>query len=173
MTTDDRGEATIRGLPFRLEHSPFYLMGSAISKATRNIDAALGATRFSQTQWRVLITLSERGALSIGELAPATFVESSAVGRAVARMERDGLVMRESDPEDRRITRVSLSPEGRLRMEELKSVVVAEINRLLDGFAEEDVRTLNAYLLRISQTADETARRRDSGSDGQAESSDS
>ena len=58
-------------------------------------------------------------------------------------------------------------------MEELKSVVVAEIYRLLDGFAEEDVRTLNAYLLRISQTADETARRRDSGSDGQAESSDS
>ncbi|MDE0703609.1 MAG: MarR family transcriptional regulator [Rhodospirillaceae bacterium] len=160
MTRDGPGGETIRGLPFRLEHSPFYLMARAISKATRGIDAALGATRFSQTQWRVLITLSERGALSIGDLARATFVESSAVGRAVGRMERDGLVRRESDPEDRRITRVSLSPEGRLRMEELKSVVVAEIDRLLDGFGTEDVRTLNAWLARISNNADETDGRR-------------
>ena len=164
VTTEDRGEATVRGLPFRLEHSPFYLMARAISKATRNIDAALGSTRFSQTQWRVLITLSERGALSIGELAPATFVESSAIGRAVARMERDGLVRRDSDPQDRRITRVSLSPEGRVRMEELRAVVAAELDQLLDGFSAEDVRTLNAWLDRISRTADETERRRGSGS---------
>ncbi|MDE0256100.1 MAG: MarR family transcriptional regulator [Rhodospirillaceae bacterium] len=159
MTRSDPGEETIRGLPFRLENSPFYLMARAISKATRGIDAALGATRFSQTQWRVLITLSERGALSIGDLATAIFVESSAVGRAVGRMERDGLVRRERDRDDRRITRVSLSPEGRLRMEELRAVVAAELNRLLDGFSAEDVQTLNAWLARISNSADEIERR--------------
>ena len=163
MTPEDPGGETIRGLPFRLENSPFYLMARAISKATRNIDAALGATRFSQTQWRVLITLSEQGPLSIGELAPATFVESSAIGRAVARMERDGLVRRGSDPQARRITRVSLSAEGRLRMEELRTVVAAELDRLLDGFSVEEVQTLNAWLNRISDTADETERRRGSG----------
>ncbi len=164
MNRDGSGDETIRGLPFRLEHSPFYLMARVISKATRNIDAALGATRFSQTQWRVLITLSERGPLSIGDLAPAIFVESSAVGRAVARMERDGLVRRQSDPQDRRITRVSLAPEGRVRMEELKAVVVAEIDRLLDGFSAADIQTLNAWLVRISDTADKTERHRGSGS---------
>ena len=156
MIRNDPGGETIRGLPFRLENSPFYLMARVISKATRGIDAALGATRFSQTQWRVLITLSERGSLAIGELAPAIFVESSALGRALARMERDGLVRRERDPGDRRITRVSLSPEGRIRMEELRTVVAAELNRLLDGFSAEDVRTLNAWLTRISHTADAT-----------------
>ena len=160
MTRDNPGDETIRGLPFRLENSPFYLMARAISKATRAIDGALGATRFSQTQWRVLITLSERGPLSIGELAPAIFVESSALGRAVARMEREGLVKRKTDPDDRRITRVSLSPDGRLRMEELKAVVAAEIDRLLEGFTAEDVRTLNAVLVRISRTAEESERRR-------------
>lgn len=158
MTRSDPGEETIRGLPFRLENSPFYLMARAISKATHGIDTALGATRFSQTQWRVLITLSERGALSIGDLATAIFVESSAVGRAVGRMEGDGLVRRERDRDDRRITRVSLSPEGRLRMEELRAVVAAELNRLLDGFSAEDVRTLNAWLDQISNTADEFER---------------
>lgn len=163
MNRDGSGDETIRGLPFRLEHSPFYLMARVISKATRNIDAALGATRFSQTQWRVLITLSERGPLSIGDLAPAIFVESSAVGRAVARMERDGLVRRQRDPQDRRITRVSLAPEGRVRMEELRAVVVAEIDRLLDGFSADDVQTLNAWLTRISHTADETDSRRGAG----------
>ncbi len=159
MTRSDPGEETIRGLPFQLENSPFYLMARAISKAARGIDTALGATRFSQTQWRVLITLSERGALSIGDLATAIFVESSAVGRSVGRMERDGLVRRERDRNDRRITRVSLSPEGRLRMEELRAVVAAELNRLLDGFSAEDVRTLNAWLARISNSADEIERR--------------
>ncbi|MDE0718482.1 MAG: MarR family transcriptional regulator, partial [Rhodospirillaceae bacterium] len=136
-----------------------YLMSRAISKAKRVIVAAIGATIFSQTQCRVLITLSERGALSIGDLATAIFVESSAVGRAVGRMERDGLVRRERDRDDRRITRVSLSPEGRLRMEELRAVVAAELNRLLDGFSAEDVQTLNAWLARISNSADEIERR--------------
>ena len=166
MTHGDPGNETLRGLPFRLENSPFYRMASAISKATRNIDSALGATRFSQTQWRVLITLSERGALSIGDLALAIFVEGSAVGRAVGRMEQDGLVTRESDRRDRRVTRVSLSPEGRQRMAELRTVVVAEIDRLLDGFSIQDVEKLNAYLSRISATADELERRRGSGSGG-------
>lgn len=160
MTRDDPDKETIRGLPFRLEHSPFYLMASVISKAARNFDGALGATRFSQTQWRVLIVLFERGPLSIGELAPAIFVESSALGRALARMEREGLVRRESDPQDRRITRVSLSPDGRLRMDELKTVVVAEINRMLDGFSAEEVRILNAWLARISDAADKIERGR-------------
>lgn len=159
MTRSDPGEETIRGLPFRLANSPFYLMARAISKATRGIDTALGATRFSQTQWRVLITLSERGALSIGDLATAIFVESSAVGRAVGRMERDGLVRRARDRVDRRITRVSLTLEGRLKMEELRAVVAAELDRLLDGFSAEDVQTLNAWLARISNSADEIERR--------------
>lgn len=166
MTGSQTGGDTIRGLPFRLENSPFYLMARAISKATRGIDAALGATRFSQTQWRVLITLSERGPLSIGELAPAIFVESSALGRAVARMERENLVKRETDPDDRRITRVSLAPDGRLRMKELKAVVAAEIDRLLEGFTAEDVRTLNAWLVRISNTADESENRRSADTGG-------
>ena len=44
-------------------------------------------------------------------------------------------------------------------MEELRAVVVAELNRLLDGFSAEDVQTLNAWLARISNSADEIERR--------------
>lgn len=145
---------TLKGLPFLLENNPFYLMGHAITALIRNVDQALGATRFSQTQWRTLLALSERSPLSIGEIAEVIMIEGSAVGRAVAKMEATGLVRRETDPADRRIVRVVMTDQGRAHLDALKPIVIAEVNRALGPLSQDEVVQLNKVLKAIRETTD-------------------
>jgi DNA-binding MarR family transcriptional regulator len=154
LIADEDGEPLLKGLPFRLASNPLYLMSRAIDKVARNVDAALGAHRFSQTQWRTLVALSERAPLSIGELSELTFVEGSALGRAIAKMEQERLVQRQSDPADGRVVRVVLTARGRARLRELKPVVIREIDNALAGLSKGDVQRLNAYLHSIAVGAD-------------------
>ncbi len=149
-----KGPVTLKGLPFKMKDNPLYLMTRAIDRVARNVEAALGAHRFSQTQWRTLVALSEKEPLSIGELSDYTFVEGSALGRAVGKMEADGLVRRENDPADRRIVRVMLTDAGWARLNELKPVVVGEIDRAIATLSREDLTRLIGHLHAIGDTAE-------------------
>lgn len=60
-----------------------------------------------------LATVERAGLLSLGELAAAERVAPPTVTRVVARLEELGLVAREADPADRRVSRVRVTPEGR------------------------------------------------------------
>jgi len=153
---DGDGE-TLKGLPFRLENNPLYLMSGALGRVVANIEAALGPHRFSQTQWRTLAALSEQSPLSIGALSALTFVEGSALGRAVAKMEQEGLVRRQNDSADRRIVRVALTRQGQARLAELKPVVAGEINRALESLSQEELQRLNAILRAIAPAASRNA----------------
>lgn len=149
----ETGGETLKGLPFQLDNNPLYLMSGALDRVVANIDAALGPHRFSQTQWRTLAALSEQSPLSIGALSALTFVEGSALGRAVAKMEEEGLVRRQSDAADRRIVRVALTSQGQARFAALKPVVAGEINRALAGLSQRDLQRLNAILRAIAPSA--------------------
>lgn len=165
MTPDEKNAAeqpdgdgeTLKGLPFRLDNNPLYLMSGALDRVVANIEAALGPQRFSQTQWRTLAALSEQSPLSIGALSGLTFVEGSALGRAVAKMEKEGLVRRQSDAADRRIVRVALTGQGQARLAELKPVVTGEINRALQSLSQQDLQSLNAFLRAIAPAASPNA----------------
>jgi len=66
---------------------------------------------------------------TLGELAVAEAVQPPSMTRIVAALEAQGLVGRVVDPEDRRVTRVEVSPAGRVvldRNRSLKDVFLAE-----------------------------------------------
>jgi MarR family transcriptional regulator for hemolysin len=67
------------------------------------------------------------------------------------RLEGEGLVERRPDPNDRRVTRVSITPEGRRRHDEL-AAVAAEIDRDLRSLlTESEAQILFDALVRIEQ----------------------
>lgn len=57
--------------------------------------------------------LDSRAPIRLGGLALALGVDGSTLTPQVQRLERDGLVVREADPDDRRAARVRLTPAGR------------------------------------------------------------
>lgn len=67
----------------------------------------------SPTQRSILTTLERRGPLTHGELAATERVRPPTITAAVDRLEHAGLAARHRDPEDRRVTRVSITDAGR------------------------------------------------------------
>ena len=63
----------------------------------------------------VFLALGDGKALPQKELARLAAVEQPTMANTLARMERDGLVIGEPDPTDRRSTLLRLTPSGRAR----------------------------------------------------------
>src|ERR1700730_10912294 len=81
---------------------------------------AEGEIGLSPSATAALSTIGRHGPLSLGELAAMEGVTRATWTATVAALEADGLVSRELDGRDRRVTRVTLTQRGRQRLERSK-----------------------------------------------------
>ena len=95
------------------------------------------------------------GVLHQRGLAARLGLDNSAVVRVLDRLERDNLLRRVSDPEDRRAKRLELTDEG--RSIGLKAQRLAERLReqLLGSLAQDDIRTAHRVLSLLSHSLDQ------------------
>lgn len=91
----------------------------------------LRARGLSDQQWRVLRVLSEHGTVETGRVAREAYILGPSLTGVLARMERDGLIRRERDPDDQRRTVVEATAKGR-RMAEGLSATIETHYRWLD-----------------------------------------
>lgn len=84
------------------------------------------------------------------ELAKQLDVSPAAVAVSIRRMEKNGIVARETDPGDMRSNRVSLTAEGREVLEYANRGMQRVYDRKLKGFSREEREQLLQYLQRIS-----------------------
>ncbi len=82
----------------------------------------------SDQQWRVLRVLGEHGTVETGRVAREAFILGPSLTGMLARMERDGLIRRERDPEDQRRTVVEATPRGLKLVEKLSHTIEAHYN---------------------------------------------
>lgn len=88
--------------------------------------AVHGVTR---AQWMVLARLARRPGCTQTELAEMMEVERATAGRLLDRLEENGLVRREADPDDRRVRRVyptSTAESGQAKMGEIADSLADE-----------------------------------------------
>ena len=77
----------------------------------------------SDQQWRVLRVLGEHGTVETGRVAREAFILGPSLTGVLARMERDGLVRRERDPEDQRRSVVEATARGLKLVEKLSRTI--------------------------------------------------
>jgi DNA-binding MarR family transcriptional regulator len=70
-------------------------------------------TGLSPSQLSALTTVERHGPVTLGALAELEKVAPPSVTRVVAKLEEDGLVTRQRDEDDRRVTRVVVTSKGR------------------------------------------------------------
>jgi MarR family transcriptional regulator, transcriptional regulator for hemolysin len=110
-------------------------------------DARLAEAGGSLTTWIVLNHID--GEPSQRELAAAMWIEAPTLVAHLDRLERDGVVERRRDPDDRRVIRVVITPAGRklqARLHEVAAACDAELRALL---SVADQRALERALDRI------------------------
>lgn len=116
----------------------------------RAIDRRLKSLGLASGQLPVFFALSARPTLSQKALAQAASIEQPTMAATLSRMERDGLVTKEPNPEDRRSTQYSLTPMAMEKVAQISAAVQAvNSEALADLNAEERA----AYLTMMAKVA--------------------
>jgi DNA-binding MarR family transcriptional regulator len=100
-------------------------------------------------QWAVLGALSDPRptyGMSVGTLADFLVVSRQNLDGVLKRLERDGLVERVTDPEDKRARVVKLTPEGFAFWRELRERIFQFYDQAVSGFKFDDRVALAHYL---------------------------
>ena len=100
-------------------------------------ETGMGASTFS-----ALATISRRGPVSLGELAALEGVKPPSITTTIAALEGQGLVTRVADAADRRITRVTVTPRGRLRLLRSRTRKTAYLASRLEALDERQLQVL-------------------------------
>ena len=96
--------------------------------------------------------LDSAGPISIQGLARILRLEPTTVTRKVASMEADGLIVRLSDPTDKRVSLIKLSREGLRRMRLVRDLRRAHNDALLSHWSDEDLKTFGELLTRYNES---------------------
>ena len=102
--------------------------------------------QFVALQW-----LFEEGDMTIGELSNKMFLACSTTTDLVDRMEKNKLVMRVKDPNDRRVVRIHLLSEGERIIDEVIKKRQVYLQEVLVNFSTEEVVLLKNNLMKLHQ----------------------
>lgn len=92
----------------------------------------------------------QRDAIRVTALAEMLDVDAPTVTRKIQQLERDGLVIRHADPDDGRASRIALTAAGRRTLERVLKARRAWLDRLLEGWDDDDLTRFGALLGRFS-----------------------
>ncbi|WP_158967770.1 MarR family winged helix-turn-helix transcriptional regulator [Chachezhania sediminis] len=102
-----------------LNNFPPYLMNRIMGRYNTSLRDELAALGLTTPQARALAVLAVNDGLLIRDLAVFAVVEQSTLSRALDRLQTDGKIRREADPDDSRGVRIFITPEGRATFEGL------------------------------------------------------
>lgn len=100
--------------------------------------------QFVALQW-----LSEHGDMTVGELSNKMYLACSTTTDLVDRMEKNKLVVRIKDPNDRRVVRVHLLEEGQRIIEEVIHKRQQYLKNVIKNYDMQEIIQLESSLLKL------------------------
>lgn len=113
----------------------------AITRTARRLRQEADAG-LSPSLTAALATLERHGPLTPSRLAEVERIQRPTVTRLVTTLEEDGLVTREPDPDDRRVSHIRITKEGRALVKKLRSRKNAYLSRRLRDLDEDELEVL-------------------------------
>ncbi|AMX03357.1 MarR family winged helix-turn-helix transcriptional regulator [Microbulbifer thermotolerans] len=124
---------------------------SAARLLRRNFDRRAKAHGLSRSRWQVLWHLSREEGQKQAELAERMDVAPISLTRQLDNLQREGLVERRPDPEDRRCFRIYLTEAAQPALELLRGLAQQTRAQALAGFSAAEVRQLHGLLARLRE----------------------
>ena len=126
-------------------------MAMIVRQWRATIDHALVDTGLTQSGWTVLMQLRQLGDnVSVSELAEVQGIELPPLMRTLTQLEAQGLIARTISPYDKRIRLLTLTPEGRVMLEKITSVIEACQERAAQNIPAENLDIFSATLNQIA-----------------------
>ena len=140
-----------------LKDCPYYLISRSTLAVTAELKqefASAGLDEVRPAYLGVLMSLWRDDGLSAVELARRAGLEPSTMTGLLDRMERDQLLARRADPDDRRAQRIYLTETGRTVREPTLAAVDRTLARVLEGVANKDLIRIKDTLRRVLANTD-------------------
>jgi DNA-binding MarR family transcriptional regulator len=129
------------------------------AEATRR-SGSIPHRTLDRAAYLILRRLDESGAQSVTAVAAALGLDGSTVTRQVSAMEHDGLVRRQRDPADGRVTIVEPTPVGLRRMHGVRAAREDLYRHVLAGWPDTDRAALARLLTNLNEALDDYVRTR-------------
>lgn len=126
-----------------------YLMNRIMGRYNAGFREELAGLGLTTPKARALAVLSVVEAPLIGELAVYTVTEQSTLSRALDQLQTDGLIRRQTDPDDSRATRVTITESGREVFQTLWPHMASAEDRMFKGIPEDERQALVATLQKM------------------------
>lgn len=144
---DDDARAVIEAERHSVQHSFSYLLCTLYRDLMASTEQRTRQAGITAAQWRFLRTLYVEEGVTQRELSRRVGVREPTTLRAVARLEKMGLVARQTVADDRRKVMLMLTDQGREQVSRLLPMVT-EVNLVaLDGRTPEEEQVLKRLLL--------------------------
>lgn len=136
------------------------MQARSLREATRELLLAYGAldearrpceTPLSTPHAYALIELLHQGPMSVAQLASRLNIDRTNVSRLCMRMEREGELRREADPQDRRVRRLRLTERGELAARKVDAQSAEHFERVMGSLDRDSAEIIGA--LRTLATA--------------------
>ena len=136
-------------MKFDRHQSPGHVVNYLARVFGRALYRRIGPHGITRGQFPVLLMLWEGEGVTQAQLTARLVVEQPTMANTLKRMERDGLIERIPDPEDRRQARIYLTPRGR-ELEEVLTGSAREVNAVaLAGLSTEESQQFLALMRRV------------------------
>jgi len=99
----------------------------------------------------ILMHIHDNPGMNYNELSDLLLCTKSNTSRVVSAMQRDGLVKRNVNPDDRRSFHLYLTERGNNLFKEVNSTYQEQIRQLLEKFSEDQLQTYTAVSAHIEE----------------------
>ena len=126
-----------------------YLMNRIMGRYNASLRAEMARLGLTTAKMRALAVLTAIDRPLIRELAVYAVVEQSTLSRALDGLVAEGLVRRETDGQDSRATRVSLTEEGKVAFDRLWPHMAEAHAQMFRGISEVERKALIVTLQKV------------------------
>ncbi len=132
-----------------IEKSMGFLLAKAYQRACALFKEEFDRYDLTPQQFGVLAFLWIQDGLSQAELSARSQIDRTTIGGIVDRLEKEGMVQRADDPDDRRAFKVMLSDKGKTMEDELCAVANRVLEKVVAPLSLEEHATLVRILEKI------------------------
>ncbi|MBO1264891.1 MarR family transcriptional regulator [Proteiniclasticum sp. SCR006] len=111
----------------------FVVLTRALDSVRKSIEKEIRSYGLNPTEFAVLELLYNRGEQTVQKIGEKVLIASSSITYVVDKLEKKKLILRTPNPEDRRITQVSITEEGKAMMDDIFPGHVKAVQRILEG----------------------------------------
>ena len=125
-----------------MKPTPSAELAARLRQAVTRMNRRLRATslgEISPAQASMLATIEMLDAPSLGELAAAEQIQPPSVTRPVKGLQESGHIVQKTDENDRRTTRVAISPQGKRALNEIRDRKTQFLNSKLSDLSTKEL----------------------------------